>query len=151
PHLALALEEGAVLDQEPGRDERSRDPRARQYLDPLPPVDPTAHRAPDGDDAAVDVGLHLSRLADDQGVVGDDLPLQPTIDAQGVAEAELAQELRPFVHETVEVLGYEALELDHRSLPVSSCAGALRGHARGTGGRPGQSSARNDSTPKVSG
>src|SRR5258706_188260 len=119
-HLAVALEESAVLDHELRGDEGGLDLRAGQELDALASVHPPADRAPDGDDAAVDVRVHLARLADDQGVVGDDLPLEPPVDAQGVAEAELAQELRPLVHEAVEVLGRGALELDHPCLPRKS-------------------------------
>src|SRR5258706_13503727 len=119
-HLAVALEESAVLDHELRGDEGGLDLRAGQELDALASVHPPADRAPDGDDAAVDVRVHLARLADDQGVVGDDLPLQPPGDAQGFAEAELAQELRPLVHEAVEVLGRGALELDPPCLPRKS-------------------------------
>src|SRR5207247_3584278 len=114
-HLAVALEESAVLDHELGGDQGGLHLRAGQELDPLPPVHPPAHGAPDGDHSAVDVRVHLARLPDDQRVVGDDLPLEAPVDAEGVPKAELPQELRPFVHEAVQILGRQAFELDHPS------------------------------------
>ena len=81
----------------------------------MPAVHPPAHRPPDGDHSAVDVRVHLARFPDDQRVVGDDLPLEAPVDAQGIPKAELPQELRPLVHEPVQILGRQALELDHPS------------------------------------
>ena len=62
------------------------------------------HRAADRDDPAVDLGVDLAGLADDQRVVGDDLPLSAAVDAQHVAEAQLPRELRALVEEAVQVL-----------------------------------------------
>ena len=67
--------------------------RARQQLDALAALDAAADRAADGDHAAVDLGVHLARLPDDQRVLGDDAALELAVDAEGVAEAQLAVEL----------------------------------------------------------
>src|SRR5262245_49946274 len=115
PHLAGPLEERPVLDDELRGDEGGLDLRAGEELDALTSVDAAGDGPPYRDDAAVDLRLHLPRLADDERVVGHDLALQPSVDAHRVAEAQLPQELRPLVHEPVQVLARgEALDLDHR-------------------------------------
>ena len=73
------------------------------------PGDPAADR----DHPAVDLGVDLARLADDQGVVGDDPALDAAVHPHDVAEAQLPGELGALVEEPVQVLGREALHLQH--------------------------------------
>src|SRR5712691_2632893 len=112
-HLAIALEERALLDHQARRHERGLHLGAGQQLDALAPLDAAADRAADGDDAALDLRVDLSRLAHDERVLRDDAALELAVDAEGVAEAQLAVELGARVHEAVEVLGGQTLDLDH--------------------------------------
>src|SRR6185369_4709302 len=100
-----------------------------------------ADRSPDGDDAALDLGVHLARFPDDERVLGDDAFLELAVDTEGVAETQLPVELGSRIHESVEVFGRQALDLDHRRTPrghgarLDDITRALTTAAGGRGGR----------------
>src|SRR5687767_3386523 len=121
-HVALPLEKRPLFDEQLGGNERRLHPGAGQQLDALAAVHATGDRAPDRDHVALDVGVDAARLPDDEGVVGHDPPLDAAVDAEGVLEAELALELRALVHEPVQLLGGESLDLQHP--PSGRAAGA---------------------------
>ena len=74
-HVAVALEEGALLDHQARREEGGLHACSRRAARCAGGPAPAADRAADGDDAAVDLRVDLPGLADDQRVVGDDLAL----------------------------------------------------------------------------
>src|SRR5216683_1227603 len=145
-HLAIALEERALLDHEARRDERGFHLGPGEQLDPLAPLDAPADRPADGHDAALDLRVHFARLSDDERVLGDDAALELAVDAEGVAEAQLAMELRSRVHEAVEVLGRQPLYLDHLRTPRAAHGAGLddttRALRRAAGGRGGRGARR---------
>src|SRR6185295_14904441 len=110
-HVAVALEERALFDDDLGRHQRAVYLAAGKQLDALTRVDLATHAATDRHDAAVDLRVDLAGLPDDQRVVGDDFSAQAAVDAEGVAEAQLADELGSDVHEAVQVLDRQAFEL----------------------------------------
>ena len=86
-------------------------PCSREHLDPLSPCTwpvtvPRMETVPQSMSASTFAGL-----ADDEGVVRDDLPLDAAVHPEGVAEAQLAENLGARVHEPVEILGTRPLIL----------------------------------------
>src|SRR5581483_11145418 len=82
---------------------------------PLAALDGARDRAADGDDAAVDVGFHLCGLADDHRLFGDDLALDPSVDAERLFETQLADHFGALIHEAVQIFAAtQTLDADHR-------------------------------------
>ena len=106
PHAALALEERPVLDHEPRRDQRRLHARSRRAARcagaraPGPVTLPRIETTPQSISASTwPVSPMISVLSETIAA------LEAPVDAEGVAEAQLARELRAVVQEAVEVLG----------------------------------------------
>src|SRR5262249_19252040 len=131
-HLAVPLEERPLLDDQSGGDQRRLYPGAREQLDALAALDAPADRAPDGDPPALDLGVHLAGLAHDERVLRHHAAPQLAVDAERVLEPQLTVELGARIHEAVEVLAGQALDLDHLApLPCAAPRGTKRRYHAG--------------------
>src|SRR5512141_2736433 len=73
-------------------------------LDAVRRPDDTAELAVDGNSAHPDLGFHAAGGSDDEGGLGPDLPFDGTVDAQPLAERDLACDVDPFREEAEDLV-----------------------------------------------
>src|SRR5262249_31217844 len=121
-HLDVAIDLGAILDDERSGHDVARDARGLVQHDLRRGDDVAGHGAAHGHRLRADRRLDLARLADDQGVLARDLAAEPAVDPDGVLEHELALELGALVDERGEAAGTRGARGRSRLVPFDTLA-----------------------------
>src|SRR5688500_12841230 len=100
----MPFEEHALLHHDHGCLHVAEDAGGAPQLHPLGGEDVAHHFAADEHDAGADGGVDYTFLADDQGIVRNDLALELAVDHDGAAERVLAFDLRRFIDERAEIV-----------------------------------------------
>src|SRR5262249_51760623 len=98
-HRALALEHGALVDDEAAAVDVPDHLARRAQLEPRAGLDVAGHLTVHDDGRARDLRLHDRALADRERVLGRDLALDLALDADAPLEVELADDLRALAEE----------------------------------------------------
>src|SRR6266540_1619305 len=136
-HLALPLDDHALLDHERGGLDVPAHPRRVVELDGALRLHVAVDLAVDDDAATADLGVHLGALADDENVVRHDRAGELAVDADGPFERQLAFELRAAAEQRIEIAGARGDGGEFIALQHGHGLRLLAGWFRG-GGRSGR-------------